>query len=80
MPLLRKEILGPGGEPIEKFKKRVEEFIESIKNKNYKSILVVSHMAVLQVIKGEINHLNINEMRKQKVDHTEVIEQDLTKS
>ncbi len=73
--LLKQEILGEGGETTEEFIQRVHRFIGDIKDKDYKNIIIVTHMAVLQVVKGMINNLDINKMRKQKIGHTEIIEQ-----
>ena len=77
LPLLRKDILGEGGETIEEFKKRVCRFIENIKSKRYKSITIVSHEAVLQVVNGVINNLSNEELRKQHIEYTDIIEQEI---
>jgi len=77
LPLLKKEILGEGGETIEKLKKRVEKFIEDLKTKKYKSLLIVTHMAIIQTVKGLINNLSNEEWRKLPVGYTEIVEQDI---
>ncbi len=40
----------PSQEPMDNFKSRVEDFLESIKNLNYKNILIVAHGGTLHAL------------------------------
>ena len=74
LPLIKKEILGEGGEKIEELNERVLRFMKNLETEKYKSVLIVTHMAVLQIVKGLIENLSNEELRKLNVEHTEIIE------
>lgn len=62
------------GESYFDFRKRVRLFLKKIKAKEYKNVLVVTHAAVLIIIKGISQNIPRKILRKQRLKPYEVIE------
>lgn len=64
----------PRGESFEEEKERVFDFLNSLKQMNYKSVLTVTHEEAMRIISGFFNKLTNDKMWNIKIDNCQVLE------
>lgn len=62
------------GESFQEEKKRVFSFLEDLKLLKHKTILIVTHSEILQIINGYFNNLSDKDMWNTKIDNCQVLE------
>ena len=63
----------PGGESLSQFKHRVNMFIDSLMDKQYKNVLVVAHEETMRVFAARFNDLTDQEMENLKFYNCELL-------
>lgn len=69
----RFNIIPPGGESLNQFRERVNTFIDSLLQEDYKNVLIVTHEETMRVIVARFKGLTDQEMEKLMFDHCELV-------
>ncbi len=67
----------PGGESFQEEKSRLLKFLNSLKNKKFNRVLIVSHQEPIQIMIGLIDNLSDEEMVKRKIKNAEIVIREL---
>ena len=62
------------GESFQEEKQRVFNFLEYLKKQNYKSVHIVSHSEIMQIVNGYFNNLSDEGMVSTKIDNSQVLQ------
>lgn len=63
----------PGGESFQEEKLRLLDFLQSLKNKKYRNVLIVSHQEPIQIMLGILDGLSDEEMVKRILKNAEIV-------